>query len=163
MRWSIITSGFQSTLPARGATFTVGLDILIKIFQSTLPARGATTCSTPRSGSVIISIHAPRTGSDGIDRGLISGIIHFNPRSPHGERHHCCRLKQVQKSISIHAPRTGSDNIRRSAFDEHYISIHAPRTGSDGKKPAGRACMIFQSTLPARGATFARLTILYTR
>ena len=35
-------------------------------FQSTLPARGATTYKCPDCGATIISIHAPRTGSDAI-------------------------------------------------------------------------------------------------
>ena len=57
--------------------------------------------------------------------------------------------------ISIHAPRTGSDLQRtRQASAVLMISIHAPRTGSDDSP----ACYfygghIFQSTLPARGAT----------
>ena len=55
---------FQSTLPARGATFIVALDILNKIFQSTLPARGATPSQRRLRLSSTISIHAPRTGSD---------------------------------------------------------------------------------------------------
>ena len=39
------------------------------LFQSTLPARGATFAAAfqPRAGN--ISIHAPRTGSDAADRG----------------------------------------------------------------------------------------------
>ena len=56
--------------------------------------------------------------------------------------------------ISIHAPRTGSD-IKRPDFPaEGEISIHAPRTGSDCfALDAMSSNSIFQSTLPARGAT----------
>ena len=57
-----------------------------------------------------ISIHAPRTGSDGSVGGS--------------------RVAYV--SISIHAPRTGSDGQRRGNTSVLLISIHAPRTGSDG-------------------------------
>ena len=103
-----------------------------KRFQSTLPARGATgeqyaTTSyvddfNPRSphgerhkpyfvyqNHVVISIHAPRTGSD--VKPLING---------------------GDKVISIHAPRTGSD-VRAHGLQYRLIqiSIHAPRTGSD--------------------------------
>ena len=78
------------------------------VFQSTLPARGATwvedffqasnniSIHAPRTGSddVLqglipnggISIHAPRTGSDMVGMSLGSAVRHFNPRSPHGER-----------------------------------------------------------------------------
>ncbi len=35
---------------------------------------------------VLISIHAPRTGSDVRPFVLLCCVCHFNPRSPHGER-----------------------------------------------------------------------------
>ena len=35
--------------------------------------------------------------------------MHFNPRSPHGERHLALIHSDREKLISIHAPRTGSD------------------------------------------------------
>ena len=82
---------------------------------------------------------------------------YFNPRSPCGER----RMKMQQ------------------LFDELYISIHAPRAGSDrvpilprspasdfnprspcGERPHIKICgiinIVFQSTLPVRGATTSR-------
>ena len=60
--------------------------------------------------------------------------------------------------ISIHAPRTGSDRVARNDFDAGNISIHAPRTGSDGGVfDLLIAHAVFQSTLPARGATNSRL------
>ena len=56
--------------------------------------------------------------------------------------------------ISIHAPRTGSDLIARVVARELLISIHAPRTGSDFQRALNRVkTCLFQSTLPARGAT----------
>ena len=57
----------------------------------------------------VISIHAPREGSD-VTMSL-SGLLFsdFYPRSPRGER----RLRRSepahQAQISIHAPREGSD------------------------------------------------------
>ena len=102
----------------------------INPFQSTLPARGATQRRLFCLRHLIISIHAPRTGSDTIS--LL----------------YCARA-----TISIHAPRTGSDlpkgcsllgsefqstlpargaTARRQGQRIHKaISIHAPRTGSD--------------------------------
>ena len=56
---------FQSTLPVRGAThdyFTSALPA--PQFQSTLPVRGATTFNLRIDNGVLISIHAPRKGSD---------------------------------------------------------------------------------------------------
>ena len=123
--------GFQSTLPARGATTVRRFFCATTRFQSTLPARGATklidlfglvgkiSIHAPRTGSDgfptplaalgrTISIHAPRTGSDFMIWTNSTHGLNFNPRSPHGER-----LVALQDGdagrISIHAPRTGSD------------------------------------------------------
>ena len=102
---------FQSTLPARGATMTAparfaacGISIhaprtgsdqysaafppCIGVFQSTLPARGATWELLRHCVRNFISIHAPRTGSDYKAMTDEIYLIYFNPRSPHGERHH---------------------------------------------------------------------------
>ena len=125
---------FQSTLPARGATRVHHGRIPREyIFQSTLPARGAT-----RSSSRLTALWC-----------------YFNPRSPHGERH-CRVLPGFQlRVISIHAPRTGSDaRPPRPHSARVHISIHAPRTGSDASACAVLSLTrLFQSTLPARGAT----------
>ena len=80
---------FQSTLPARGAT------------RSCKARRTPTHYFNPRSPhgerqprmktcrlDEVISIHAPRTGSDLLTTPAFRGTSHFNPRSPHGERHH---------------------------------------------------------------------------
>ena len=55
---------FQSTLPARGATFRALLTVKPVVFQSTLPARGATYLFSQTPLKSLISIHAPRKGSD---------------------------------------------------------------------------------------------------
>ena len=128
----LLLTGFQSTLPARGATTRTGTNLSDFQFQSTLPARGATF-------------------SDSTD---IEQLTNFNPRSPHGERLDSLADSSLQVAISIHAPRTGSDCTFGNAgyvwmefqstlpargatafsppdFDPLIISIHAPRTGSD--------------------------------
>ncbi len=123
------------------------------LFQSTLPARGATRRRKRDVHGDAISIHAPRTGSDPCTKGGGADPAHFNPRSPHGERHGACAvadtIKRFQSTlpargatmgaldmgltedISIHAPRTGSDEIPSASPSAATISIHAPRTGSD--------------------------------
>ena len=104
---------FQSTLPARGATNADSLHPGDVEFQSTLPARGATKVGWVRRLWLQISIHAPRTGSDGRSDG--KGITTFK--------------------ISIHAPRTGSDVLWLvDLIIDSTISIHAPRTGSDYRR-----------------------------
>ena len=67
-----------------------------------------------------------------MSRTMPTASVHFNPRSPHGER---------------------LENLLHTVRD-YIISIHAPRTGSDvGSVLLHRFMYTFQSTLPARGAT----------
>ena len=101
------------------------------IFQSTLPARGATVIRLAVSQWLAISIHAPRTGSDTMLAFFQILVSDFNPRSPHGER----PLPFLR---------------RVDADDFNPRSPHGER-----REGAGSPCegLIFQSTLPARGAT----------
>ena len=102
----------------------------------------------------MISTHAPRTGSDVIVTPNAFRTLHFNPRSPHGERH-----VSLQPSGSPHLfqptlPARGATAYRESPGFRHLISTHAPRTGSDHQGAERRCSMVeFQPTLPARGAT----------
>ena len=153
-------NGFQSTLPARGATFGILRCVAdLKSFQSTLPARGATardagldtgiiiSIHAPRTGSdnfgvaaitlLHISIHAPRTGSDDEEKLLLLELLHFNPRSPHGERHH----------------RRADCPIR---FDFNPRSPHGERRC---RIPGIPCRALFQSTLPTRGATWYNIIV----
>ena len=105
-----LRSVFQSTLPARGATWWKKTSSATSrhfnprsphgerrrhgrkrkglcAFQSTLPARGATAYCDQQRKTLAISIHAPRTGSDGCGLSRYRRHVeYFNPRSPHGER-----------------------------------------------------------------------------
>ena len=168
---------FQSTLPARGATalFQYYQRYLFQ-FQSTLPARGATI----RNVCIIICRRYFNPRSPHGERHVLATywetLKDFNPRSPHGERPNDFVTFLCVYDISIHAPRTGSDPQARRRGRHDTISIHAPRTGSDptpgisdaakghfnprsphGERPActltTENCNVFQSTLPARGAT----------
>ena len=123
---------FQSTLPARGATYTAIVKAFEGVFQSTLPARGATTMLAffqilvsdfnPRSPHGerhifcrrkwrILFNFNPRSphGERHAQLFYAFRIIYFNPRSPHGERQLYLAPISVIRGISIHAPRTGSD------------------------------------------------------
>ena len=73
---------FQSTLPVRGATHTGIIFSPINAFQSTLPVRGATTMGDPMQYGFVISIHAPREGSDQGSIIFVVALQDFNPRSP---------------------------------------------------------------------------------
>ena len=146
---------FQSTLPARGATASFRFCYSCSSFQSTLPARGATPMRVRDRRMVCISIHAPRTGSDSHSLCTIRARRHFNPRSPHGERHDGRRRTSAaakdfnprsphgerhgdsfQRSqpykFQSTLPARGATNLFFEAIRIIKISIHAPRTGSDG-------------------------------
>ena len=110
----LMSTAFQSTLPVWGATpNVVSGELRPSSFQSTLPVWGATVFSTRNILVDVISIHAPRVGSD--------------PAS---------NLNKVfGYQISIHAPRVGSDLRLAVVTQMYYISIHAPRVGSDLRSP----------------------------
>ena len=83
--------------------------VAIAIFQSTLPVWGATRVFLLVFQLGLISIHAPRVGSD---HGPIANqgiVVYFNPRSPCGERLPERAVVVLSGLISIHAPRVGSD------------------------------------------------------
>ena len=167
---------FQSTLPVRGATpalaqssptssnfnprspcgerrVCVGFAPEILRFQSTLPVRGATyavsmlcydpliSIHAPRAGSDLagmwprlawmISIHAPRAGSDDCCVPCAWGYSHFNPRSPCGERHTTGNTQMRPDIFQSTLPVRGATRPLQPPGDGCLISIHAPRAGSD--------------------------------
>ena len=128
-------------------------------FQSTLPARGATPIPRTAVLYILISIHAPRTGSDSIcqphvirllpfqstlpARGATerlcrphAGNQHFNPRSPHGERPTVSVTTHESTYFNPRSPH-GERRVRDAPTRAVVISIHAPRTGSDRCRMAG--------------------------
>ena len=176
----------------------------LREFQSTFPVRGATlravdlgaifgiSIHAPRAGSDLavdgivgrktwISIHAPRAGSDSPSWARYPATMHFNPRSPCGERRAkynqsintgifqstlpvrgatSCRRTCLRTSLHFN-PRSPCGERHDGGIDyalNDRISIHAPRAGSDAE--AGlilTQVRKFQSTLPVRGATATRL------
>ena len=135
---------FQPTLPARGATRRASVQRGINDISTHAPRTGSDLKAKHRFSAPIISTHAPRTGSDRPVRALPSRGLHFNPRSPHGERRRKRGGYADADPISTHAPRTGSDLKAKHRFSAPIISTHAPRTGSDRPVRA----------LPSRGLHF---------
>ena len=103
----------------------------IFLFQSTPPARGATYDPASHIGHSKISIHAPREGGNFSHRLARRRGRYFNPRPPRGGRLRVAHLFPLEYSISIHAPREGGDEYIRWGYDFIDISIHAPREGGD--------------------------------
>ena len=148
-------------------------------FQSTLPARGATDLYGYKQFLRRISIHAPREGSDIARRCICRRRRHFNPRSPRGERQPELKESLVYLKFQSTLPARGATVIGEHSVVTRQISIHAPREGSDYCPPVSHAggknfnprsprgerpdkyielpgVATFQSTLPARGATWTR-------
>ena len=131
----LVALEFQSTLPARGATTKEIEKKLLKTISIHAPRTGSDGNALQFLNLLFeISIHAPRTGSDVSESPSPNGREYFNPRSPHGERPGLHSRELRARHISIHAPRTGSDGIPQELRSIQSISIHAPRTGSDGSK-----------------------------
>ena len=105
--------------------------IYASVFQSTLPVWGATLPQEPGRHGGVISIHAPRVGSDCLEG---AGVVYCD-------------------AISIHAPRVGSDSVR-SNNKIRVKSFQSTLPGSDDRKFCREYFIgIFQSTLPVWGAT----------
>ena len=169
---------FQSTHPARGATAggpevrrskhisihapregcDQGVGVMLAKtaeFQSTHPARGATTRTSTAQANVRFQSTHPARGATAHKRDHARRILYFNPRTPRGVRLTLPTARAPQNTISIHAPREGCDQDIHPLLRDMYISIHAPREGCDEVQPwmFGHPVQ-FQSTHPARGATF---------
>ena len=154
-------------------------DVLEQVFQSTLPARGATGCF--QSFSWVYPYFNPRSphGERHSSKIFVKQRKHFNPRSPHGERrcppasrpssrnfnprspHGERRFRPEPvaptQDISIHAPRTGSDRHRGALQSSSiYFNPRSPHGERHFGPSAEELEEIFQSTLPARGATLYR-------
>ena len=150
---------FQSTLPARGATcFFFAVAVYAGAFQSTLPARGATSFCRAWPGLNLdfnprsphgerhrlmgrwdswrrISIHAPRTGSDG------------NPVIKH---------RQIPPFQSTLPARGATPLDGQMGFLEEDFNPRSPHGERRWRLLMPLELLRFQSTLPARGATVNR-------
>ena len=134
-RMTIAVLGFQSTLPAGGATGTgTGMRYLSVLFQSTLPAGGATMWTLWwRFPNNVFQSTLPAGGATSYFQGRWKdgNLIDFNPRSPRGERRGTGFRGRWKGNFNPRSPR----GERLCAVEEKYagkrISIHAPRGGSD--------------------------------
>ena len=131
-----------------------------RIFQSTLPARGATFVETPEEIGASISIHAPRTGSDPVGVRCARALKDFNPRSPHGERQPCASSPATVSVFQSTLPARGATELQRRAEIADVVVFQStlPARGATAAAYAIGVYRQFQSTLPARGATIQRFT-----
>ena len=103
----------------------------------------------------MISIHAPRGGSDFNILPIKNRRSHFNPRSPWGERRYMLGNGVTLDEFQSTLPVGGATVSYFRRFRVGVISIHAPRGGSDFEILSCTFTMssVFQSTLPVGGAT----------
>ena len=176
-----IIATFQSTPPARGATFIFSASLLILInfnprpprggrqwaipfngvvseFQSTPPARGATSPILRRAAVQTISIHAPREGGDRDFVKWNCTVSNFNPRPPRGGR----RRNQLQfaehREFQSTPPARGATAHRGAGDGPTAISIHAPREGGDVAGHGATLAVEISIHAPREGGDDARLT-----
>ena len=106
--------------------------ILDAIFQSTLPVWGATHLISSLHIVGLISIQAPRVGSDSpITSRSTSAKANFNPRSPCGERLLSTGFYSRRRRFQSTLPVWGATLSSCGRGGVMWISIHAPRVGSD--------------------------------
>jgi len=96
--------------PPRGERLAQTLEAInVKMFQSTPPERGATAISPSIGGSIRVSIHAPREGSD----------------------NRAVSLQKISSMFQSTPPERGATLAHRLYLQGLFVSIHAPREGSD--------------------------------
>ena len=150
---------FQSTHPARGATFNLGHNFgLLYVISIHAPREGCDP--TAGRGRYLRDNFNPRTPRGVRPMSSLSrsrASLHFNPRTPRGvrpvpsptgwaslkfqsthpARGATCKLgggRKMTPNISIHAPREGCDRLLWMLLLPTQISIHAPREGCDGQR-----------------------------
>ena len=109
------------------------------IFQSTLPVWGATWSESRVRAAVVISIHAPRVGSDFEQRLAAVEEKLFQSTLPVWGATFVAWFSDAGDPISIHAPRVGSDFSCLTALHGH-IDFN-PRSPC-GERPVYRKAIL---------------------
>ena len=125
------TLGISIHTPLAGSDMSPAISGAAFLFQSTLPLWGATSFRRFLIYVITFQSTLPLRGATGMGR-----------RNRH------------RKGISIHTPLAGSDRAASGLRGlQAIISIHTPLAGSDAALRKCWRSLIFQSTLPLRGAT----------
>ena len=122
---------FQLTLPVWGATAQASqYNYLIATFQLTLPVWGATWWT----GGMGAALHFNSRSPCGERPSARTGVPHpenFNSRSPCGERQHTHATVPPKTAFQLTLPVWGATLTLRALAQAFTISTHAPRVGSD--------------------------------
>ena len=126
------TVRFQSTLPARGATLSIAVVVPVPLISIHAPRTGSDLDSLPEGVQESISIHAPRTGSDSASAAALPYALKFQSTLP---------ARGATMSEALHLSMPSNFNPRSPHGERQQLKL----MDEIRKK--------FQSTLPARGAT----------
>ena len=122
-------------------------------FQSTPPIRGATLIVPSFMLALSVSIHAPHTRGDYIQRASAINLS-FQSTPPIRGATDMQYSKSHYRCFNPRPPYEGRpENLHQSCSCR--VSIHAPHTRGDGKGTAYSIDNLFQSTPPIRGATIS--------
>ena len=86
---------------------------------------------------------------------LLAVLYDFNPRSPHGERRQAGNRGQLHKDFNPRSPHGERPDVKLLCnFPRILFQPTLPARGATRRQPqANRHVIEFQPTLPARGAT----------
>ena len=145
---------FQPTLPARGATVAPLQRVAHVLISTHAPRTGSDDQGADTYESFAISTHAPRTGSDVLLCCVCRSPRHFNPRSPHGERRGDSYDVHEPRRFQPTLPARGATRERRSdAWQLPHFNPRSPHGERHIVDIEKEIASKFQPTLPARGAT----------
>ena len=102
-----------------------------KLISIHAPRAGSDGLSRGFRSELRISIHAPSAGSDGRSDSRVLDSENFNPRSPCGERRENRQKQQKTLKFQSTLPVRGATYLAGMIIFHQQISIHAPRAGSD--------------------------------
>ena len=125
-------------------------------FQSTLPSQGATWRFKDVNHIMVISIHAPLTGSDGLAVPDHTDSHNFNPRSPHRERRQMQVFNDRKEHFNPRSPHRERPMWQTRTHSMQYFNPRSPHRERRFCAGLWKSCHRFQSTLPSQGATTQR-------
>ena len=126
------TKNFNPRSPRGERRWTYLLYQVTNVISIHAPREGSDPLPPRRAAYLSISIHAPREGSDARFARLPLPVKgDFNPRSPRGERQALTAVDAALVKFQSTLPARGATRGTPFAQNMADISIHAPREGSD--------------------------------
>ena len=171
-KWAVISIH----APLTGSDYAEPVEIARPIISIHAPLTGSDRSAAPRQTDLLNFNPRSPYGERLIPMDTVRLMCNFNPRSPYGERRYNNDRQLRRRRFQSTLPLRGATCFKRTLLPTFTISIHAPLTGSDNRNfdlvahgkyfnprsPYGERLppysyitygLLFQSTLPLRGAT----------